>query len=196
MGKPKFSVSDLDQILSDAVDVNEITNIHNDLVQEEKDQLISDNDVSPQIANMVNQKNGLTVDYSRVYKQLQKLIQNGNVALEIIAAIDPDVSGGQIGSATANLMNAIRGCVAEFTKIHLQHIKYQQTLDMMKIKHQYKMEQIAKRNQAFKNRDDAIDITSANSTTVKGENGNVMVPWNTQNIIDYMNYLNKQKKGG
>lgn len=194
MGK-KFSVSDLDKILSDAVDTNELAEVHNELIQDEKDQLIPDNDVSPAIANMVNQKTGATVDFSRVYKQLEKLIQNGNIALEVLAAIDPDVSGGQVSSSTASLMNAIRGCVAEFTKIHLQHIKFQQTLQMMQIKHKYKMEQIAKRNQAFKNRDDAIDITSANSTTVKSENGNVMVPWNTENIIDYMNYLNKQKKG-
>ena len=194
MGK-KFSVSDLDKILSDAVDTNELAEVHNELVQDEKDQLIPDNDVSPAIANMVNQKTGATVDISRVYKQLEKLIQNGNIALEVLAAIDPDVSGGQVSSSTASLMNAIRGCVSEFTKIHLQHIKFQQTLQMMQIKHKYKMEQIAKRNQAFKNRDDAIDITSANSTTVKSENGTVMVPWNTENIIDYMNYLNKQKKG-
>ena len=188
--KKKFSVSDLDQLLSDAVDTEELTNIKNELVQEEKDQLVPADSVSPQIANMVNQKNGLTVDYSRVYKQLEKLIQNGNIALEIIAAIDPDVSGGQIGNTTASLMNAIRGCVSEFTKIHLQHIKYQQTLDMMKIKHQYKMEQIAKRNQAFKNRDDAIDITS--TPTIK--NGNVLVPYNTENVIDYIQYVKQQKQ--
>ena len=194
MGK-KFSVGDLDKLLSDAVDTNELTEVHNELVEDEKDQLIPEDDVSPAIANMVNQKTGASVDFSRVYKQLEKLIQNGNIALEVIAAIDPDVSGGQISSSTASLMNAIRGCVQQFTKIHLQHIKFQQTLQMMQIKHRYKMEQIAKRNQAFKNKDDAIDIRGANSTTVKSENGNVMVPWNTQNIIEYMNYLNKQKKG-
>lgn len=195
MAKKKFSVNDLDQILSDAIDTNELTNIQNELIEDEKDQLILENDVSPAIANMVNQKTGATVDFSRVYKQLEKLIQNGNVALEIIAAIDPDVSGGQIGSSTANLMNAIRGCVAEFTKIHLQHIKYQQTLQLMRIKHQYKMEQIAKRNQVFKNKDNVIDITNNNSTTVKSENSNVMVPWNTQNIIEYMNFIKTKKNG-
>lgn len=141
---------------------------------------------------MVNQKTGASVDFSRVYKQLEKLIQNGNIALEVIAAIDPDVSGGQIGSSTASLMNAIRGCVQQFTKIHLQHIKFQQTLQMMQIKHRYKMEQIAKRNQAFKNKDDAIDITISSNNDGK-KDSNVLVPFNTENVLDYMNYLKQQK---
>lgn len=188
----KFSVSDLDKILSDAVDTNELTEVHNELIEDQKDQLIPENDVSPAIANMVNQKTGASVDFSRVYKQLEKLIQNGNVALEVIAAIDPDVSGGQIGSSTASLMNAIRGCVQQFTKIHLQHIKFQQTLQMMQIKHRYKMEQIAKRNQAFKNKDDAIDITISSNNDGKND-GNVLVPFNTENVLDYMNYLKQQK---
>lgn len=191
MGK-KFSVSDLDKLLSDAVDMNEINGIHNELVSEQKDELIPDNSVSPQIANMVNQKDGLTVDYSRVYSQLEKLIENGNVALQIIAAIDPDTSGVQVGSTTASLMNAIRGCVSEFTKIHLQHIKFQQTLQMMQIKHQYKMEQIAKRNQAFKD-NNSIEISATNAPV--GNGNNVMVPYNTENVIDYIQYIKQQKQG-
>lgn len=192
MAKQRFSVSDLDQLLSDAVDKNELIDIHNELKADQNDQLVPDNDVSPAIANMVNQKTGATVDYSRVYKQLEKLIENGNIALEVIAAIDPDTSDGQVGTTTASLMNAIRGCIAEFTKIHLQHLKFQQTLQMMKIKHQYKMQQIEKRNQALRNRDNAIDITN---TTVKKENGNVLVPYNTDNVIDYIQYIKRQKQG-
>ena len=192
MGK-KFSVSDLDKLLSDAVDVNEINGIHNELVSEDNDELLPDKSVSPQIANMINQKTGATVDFSRVYKQLEKLIQNGNIALEVLAAIDPDVSGGQVSSSTASLMNAIRGCVAEFTKIHLQHIKFQQTLQMMQIKHKYKMEQIAKRNQAFKNNDNSIEISATNAPV--GNGNNVMVPYNTENVIDYIQYIKQQKQG-
>jgi hypothetical protein len=42
---------------------------------------------------MVNKDNGGSVDYNRVYGQLERLIENGNIALEVIGAIDPDVSG-------------------------------------------------------------------------------------------------------
>lgn len=189
MGK-KFSVSDLDEILNEAVDKNELTNIQNELMNEQNEELVPTDDVSPEIANMVDKKTGLTVDYSRVYKQLEKLIENGNIALQVIAAIDPDTSDGQIGTSTASLMNAIKNCIAQFTKIHLQHIKFQQTLQMMQIKHRYKMEQIAKRNQAFKNRDDAIDITNVSNT----KNGNVLVPFNTENVIDYIQYVKQQKQ--
>ena len=129
MGK-KFSISDLDSILGDAIDGNELNNLQNEIKSDEDEELIPDNSVSPQIANMVNQRDGLTVDYSRVYKQLERLIENGNIALEVLAAIDPDISNGQVGSTTASLINAIKNCVAEFTKIHLIHIKYEQALRM------------------------------------------------------------------
>lgn len=189
MGK-KFSVSDLDKLLNEAVDRNELTNIQNELKAEENDELIPADSVSPEVANMVNQKTGLTVDYSRVYKQLEKLIENGNIALQVIAAIDPDTSDGQIGTSTASLMNAIKNCIAQFTKIHLQHIKYQQALQMMRIKHQYKMQQIQKRNQALRSKDDAIDITSTSTS----KNGNVLIPYNTENVIDYIQYVKQQKQ--
>ena len=93
MGK-KFSISDLDSILGDAIDGNELNNLQNEIKSDEDEELIPDNSVSPQIANMVNQRDGLTVDYSRVYKQLERLIENGNIALEVLAAIDPDISNG------------------------------------------------------------------------------------------------------
>lgn len=191
MAKTKFSVNDLDQLLSDAVDSNELANIKSELDNEE---LIPQSQVSPAIANMVDQKTGLTIDYSRVYRQLEKLIQNGNVALQIIAAIDPDTSDGQIGNTTASLMNAIKNCVAEFTKIHLMHIKFQQAIQLENIRHQHKMEQLEKKQQIIaarnNNKNNTIDVEEQ-----KGEDGNVLVPWNTEQISQYMQFLNKQKQG-
>ena len=43
-------------------------------------------------------------------------------------------------------MNAIKNCVAEFTKIHMQHIKFQQKLELMRINHEYKMQELQQRN--------------------------------------------------
>ena len=193
MGKPKFSVSDLDQLLSDAIDKNELTTIHNELTSEQNDELIPDNSVSPQIANMVNQKTGATVDFSRVYKQLEKLIENGNIALEVIAAIDPDTSDGQIGVTTASLMNAIKNCIAQFTKIHLMHIKFQQALQLEEIRHKHKMEELEKREAiaSARNGNNTIDIKE----TTTSKNGNFLVPYNTENVIEYINYMKQQKQG-
>lgn len=193
MAKSKFSVNDLDQLLSDAIDSNELATIKDQLDNEE---LVPESQVSPAIANMVNQKTGQSVDFTRVYRQLEKLIQNGNVALQIIAAIDPDTSDGQIGTTTASLMNAIKNCVAEFTKIHLMHIKFQQAIQLENIRHQHKMEQLEKKQQIIAARNNnngknnTIDVEEQ-----KGENGNVLVPWNTEQISQYMQYLNKQKQG-
>lgn len=194
MGK-HFSVSDLDQLLSDAV---ENTNKIQKELEEDQELIPQESPVSPQIANMVDKRSGgSTVDYSRVYGQLQRLIQNGNVALEVLAAIDPDVSGYQVASATASLMNAIKNAVAEFTKIHLQHIKFQQAIQLEEIKHQHRMEQLEKREAiiAARNKNnDSIDIEIATSPS-GNKNGQVLIPYNTENVMDYMNYLKQQKQG-
>lgn len=192
MGK-KFSISDLDSILGDAIDGNELNNLQNEIKSDEDEELIPDNSVSPQIANMVNQRDGLTVDYSRVYKQLERLIENGNIALEVLAAIDPDISNGQVGSTTASLINAIKNCVAEFTKIHLIHIKYEQALRMEDIRHKHKMEELEKRESIInaRNGNNTIDV---NPESVDKQNGNVLIPFNTENVMEYMNYL-RQKQG-
>lgn len=188
MAKNKFSVSDLDSLLSDAMATT--NSVSSQLSQDS--QLVPESQVSPQIANMVNQKTGQSVDFSRVYRELQKLIQNGNIALQIIQAQDPDTLG-DVSSSVSQLMNAIKGCISQFTKIHLQHIKFQQTLQLMKVKHDMKMEEIEKRNQVFRSRDNngPIDVVEQK----KGEGGNVLVPWNTEQISNYMQYLNNKKQG-
>lgn len=191
----KFNAIALDQLLSDAMESTE--DISSDLItNDSSDQLIVDDPVSPQINKMVNQKTGLTVDYSRVYAQLQKLIENGNVALQVLGAIDPDVSGTEVASSTASLMNAIKNCVAEFTKIHMQHIKFQQVLQLEQIKHEHKMQQLELRReiQKTKNNSNLMDITpSSNLSSDNNKNGNTLVPWNSDKIGDFMDFLKKQQ---
>lgn len=142
--------------------------------------------VNPDINQMVNTSSeGQTVDYKRVYSQLQRLIQQGNIALQILSAIDPDVSGVEAASATATLMNAIRGCVAEFTKIHSQHIRYQQSLQTMRIKHEYRIEQMKMRSTLYNNKNKEQQINTEQVT---------MVPWETESVLGYLKYLNKSNK--
>ena len=54
------------------------------------------------------------------------------------------------------------------------------------------MEQIAKRNQAFKD-NNSIEISATNAPV--GNGNNVMVPYNTENVIDYIQYIKQQKQG-
>lgn len=93
MSKQKFSPLALDQILTDAIE--DTNNLQNELMfnEEPDEDIIPAPGVSPNINGLVEQHtDGKTVDYNRVYSQLERLIENGNIALQVLGAIDPDVS--------------------------------------------------------------------------------------------------------
>ena len=98
----------------------------------------------PSIRDLVNQSNGQDVDYKRVYAQLQKLIQNGNNAMELINSLDPSSVGSDTIAATTSLMNAVKSCISQFTKIHLMHIKHKLNMQMQQVRqaHREKMLQM------------------------------------------------------
>lgn len=208
--KQKFNAAALDQLLNQSM--QNISNINEQLKQDSKNSTLTpfampfiDSDdeydqdqyqdeqegiisnsisVNPDINKMIKGNQGQTVDYNRVYSQLQRLIQQGNIALQVLNAIDPDVSGVQVASATATLMNAVRGCVAEFTKIHSQHIRYQQSLETMRIKHEYRIEQMKLRSTLYnKNKEQQVHTEQIS-----------MVPWETQSILGYLKFLDKNKE--
>lgn len=195
--KPHFNTLALDQLLADSV-----ANVQSIQQQIQTDSFATSNaitpslqpqyglvpdgsPVSPEINNMVEQStDGKTVDYTRVYSQLQRLIQQGNIALQVLGSIDPDVSGVEVASATASLMNAIKGCVAEFTKVHGQHIKHQQTIELLQIKHQMKMQQLKLKTELY-NKKNGIEETSEPVQ---------LVPWQTESMLGYLNYIKQNKK--
>lgn len=180
----KFSPIALDQLLNDAIE--DTKELQNEITTDTSDDVIPlAPPVSPQINNLVDQQNqGATVDYSRVYGQLERLIENGNIALQVLGAIDPDVSGVEIATATASLMNAVKNCVAEFTKIHMQHLKFQQMLQAMKVKHDYKMEEIQMRR----------DLYNGTATTMNNK-PTELIEWEAEGATEYIKFLqNKNKK--
>ena len=78
MSKQKFSPTALDQLLSDAMeDTNQLQNELKTNEYQEQDDVLPVPPVSPQINQLVNKTSqGATVDYSRVYSQLERLIEN------------------------------------------------------------------------------------------------------------------------
>lgn len=178
MNKQKFSPLALDQLLSDAME--NTSAIQAELKEDETD-IVPAPAVSASIDKLVNQKNGESVDYTRVYAQLERLIENGNIALQILGAIDPDVSGIETATATASLMNAIKNCVAEFTKIHLQHIKFQQIVQLEEIKHRHKIEQLKLKKEIMRGED-----------SNEKENITELIPWETEGAAAYLNYIKQR----
>lgn len=86
----------------------------------------------------------------------------------------------EVAASTASLMNAIKNCVAEFTKIHMQHIKFQQQLHLMKVKHEYKMKELEKRKELYSDNIEKSPVTE-------------LISWESEGAIDYINYINNQK---
>lgn len=183
MAKSNFSTKALDDLLADAIEDTNI--IQNELAQYANVTPVPA--TAPGITNMIEQKSGDSVDFNRVYSELEKLIENGNVALQVLSAIDPDVSGSEVASATAALMNAIKGCMAEFTKIHMQHIKFQQQMQLEELKHKHKLEQIKAKGIVNKDSNQTEQFTEAAGQVS-------LVEWETESVTKYINFLKNNKK--
>ena len=186
MSKQKFNPLALDSILNDCMeDTEQLKNEITCAPAYADDDIVPAPDVSPALNNLVK-NDGTSVDWNRVYSQLERLIENGNIALQVIAAIDPDVSGAEVAGSTATLMNAIKGCGAEFTKIHMMHLKFQQSMQLMELKHQYKMKEMEMRKSLY-SKDSNNSVQTINSEKVTE-----MVEWETDGVMDYINFLNNK----
>ena len=92
--------------------------------------------------NNIISSDGDSVCYSYIYKKIGDLVDTGNASLQMLQSIDPDVTDPSMLAATGSLINSIRGCISEFTKIHNQYIRLQQAIKLEKIKLDHKKELI------------------------------------------------------
>lgn len=101
---------------------------------EQDDYLPDESKTWAEAKSVVDKTYGTTVSFDYVYKKIGQLIDNGNMTLQLLQSIDPDVTNPATLGATASLMNSIRGCISEFTKIHQQYIKFQNALQLENIR--------------------------------------------------------------
>ena len=120
--------------------------------------------------SVVDKTYGTTVSFDYVYKKIGQLIDNGNMTLQLLQSIDPDVTNPATLGATASLMNSIRGCISEFTKIHQQYIKFQNALQLENIRLANRMKMLEfKKNLAdgkISSDTKATDLFEVKSTTL------------------------------
>ena len=104
--------------------------------------------------NGVLDKNfGASVSFDYVYKKIGQLIDTGNATMQLLQSIDPDVTNPATLGATASLMNSIKGCISEFTKIHQQYIKFQHAMQLEQIRHENKKDIIRFRKSVAEGKD-------------------------------------------
>lgn len=156
--KQQFSSAALDKLVDDSiaeadqlseelkdVDISDITLSPSG--DENFDDYISQSDKSwSEVASVIDKDTGESVSFGYVYKKICRLIDSGDAALQMLQSIDLDVADPQLISATSTLINALKGCMAEFTKIHQQWIRFNQTLKLEQIKLNNKKELIKYRH--------------------------------------------------
>jgi orotidine-5'-phosphate decarboxylase len=75
------------------------------------------------------------VEVERVYNELENLISLGNGILKNAKyAVEMDPTAEGVLAGTASMMNAVKDTVKEFTKIHLQNLKFEQQVQLEKLK--------------------------------------------------------------
>jgi len=104
------------------------------------------------------------------------------MTLQLLQSIDPDVTNPATLGATASLMNSIRGCISEFTKIHQQYIKFQNMLELERVK-------LENRKEIMKYRKDLAD-GKANADVKETE----LIEMGSTDLIDFIEYKKEKKE--
>ena len=139
MSKNKFQTTPLNNLIDESIREadqfkDELSGIGPgdlELMNEEmEDDFLPDEDKNFLQKGEVMKKSGDAISYSYVYKKIGDLIDTGNASLQMLQSIDPDMTDPTILTATGSLINSIRGCISEFTKIHQQWLRFQQQLKL------------------------------------------------------------------
>jgi hypothetical protein len=147
MPRPAFDVHSMDAILQDA----------DEQVYEVAENIEQD-------ANLIAKDE--KIDVSRVYNELEGLISVGNQILKNAKyAVEMDPTAEGVLAGTSSMMNAIKDTVKEFTKIHLQNLKFEQQVQLEKLKQQ--------------GREKLVELRK----TEPEEDYEDLVPYNQENII-------------
>ena len=150
--KPTFSTSSFDKLISDSINESDqlknqlaaVNNFNGEISFDDApdDDYLPENEKAFSEKNNIISSDGDSVCYSYIYKKIGDLVDTGNASLQMLQSIDPDVTDPSMLAATGSLINSIRGCISEFTKIHNQYIRLQQAIKLEKIKLDHKKELI------------------------------------------------------
>lgn len=191
MAKQVFNATALDKLINDSLmesdnfknELADINSKDNLIFDDEDDDFLPDDSKTWAQTNGVVEKNyGSTVRFDYVYKKIGQLIDTGNATMELLQSIDPDVTNPATLGATASLINSIKGCISEFTKIHQQYIKYQHSISLEKIRHENKKDLIRFRRLIAEGKDD-----ESNKTTN-------LIELKSTDLLDFFEYQ-KNKRG-
>ena len=191
MAKNTFTTFDLNKLVDESI--NEADEIQAELKtidenqltfpaeEEESDDYLAESEKTfGETKNVIEKDTGSAISFNYVYKKIGDLIDKGNTSLDMLQAIDLDVADPALIGQAASLMNAIRGCISEFTKIHLQWVRFNNALKIEQQRLANKKELLR-----FKN-------NLANGTEGQAQASN-LVEVTPSEIIEFLNWK-KQKE--
>lgn len=195
MAKTHFTPTMLDKLVDESIeDADQLTNELRgiDLTSDEfgidnlnNDDYLTENDITwSENKHIVDKSsNGGKISYDYVYKKIGQLIDHGNAALQVLESIDPDVTNPATLGATASLLNSIRGCISEFTKIHQQYIRFTQTIELEKLRHKNKKDIIV-----FRRKVNNGQLEEEEATPTE------LIETSSTQMIDFLNFQKAQKE--
>jgi len=192
--KQQFSSSALDDLVNESiaeadalqdelkeVNVNEIT-LDESGKENFDDYIVNDDKNWGETGGVINKETGESISFDYVYNKICKLIDTGDATLQMIQSIDLDVVDPQILTASATLMNTIRGCITEFTRIHQQWVRFNQTLKLEKIKFEHKKELMKYKHNLI----NGIDVEPQDVQGQPQVASNDMIEVKSSDLIEFM----------
>lgn len=159
MARTDFIPESIDSIFTDADEIHQPKEIMKKIKQSNK---------------MIQQNKDVDVD--KVYGELASLISIGNDILKSAKyAVEVDPTAEGILAGTASMLNAIKDTVKEFSKIHMQNLRFNQQIELEKIKQRGKEKLLKMRG-----------TDEAETDTME------LVPFNQEDVI--ANLISEQKK--
>ena len=167
MGNSNFDPHDLDAILGDVS--KNVADVNASMQSSPSPSSSCDKAVA------VDSSGEVIADAEKIYSEMAKLVESGNKILraaEYAVEADPNAEGVLAGAAS--VLNAVKETVGQFAKLHSQHLRHKQQVELENLKQKNRME-IMKTRMAM----DSVDPVqgSINSTTAS------LVPCTQEEIV-------------
>jgi len=153
MGNTNFDPHDLDEILGD------VTKNVAEVNQSMSDPLPTPGSACND-AVATDSSGEVIADAEKIYSEMAKLVESGNKILRAAEyAVEADPNGDGILAGAASVLSAVKETVGQFTKLHSQHLRHRQQIELENLKQKNRME-IIKTKMSM----DSLDVPPGNNS--------------------------------
>ena len=178
------SLADADDFEEELKKIDETQLVISDDKNSDDDYLEQSDKTWGETKNIINKTDGSSVSFNYVYQKIADLIDNGNAAMQMLQSIDLDVADPQLITSTATLINSIKGCISEFTKIHQQWVRFNQVLKLEQIKFENK-----KRLMKYRN-----DLNNGTDEEKTGTSPTDLIEVKTGDLVEFLQWKKEKEQ--